>query len=146
MEELKVLGVTERRLKERAAAQAMGIDEAYISELVETFYDRIRADEVLGPIFMQAIPGDWGPHLATMKKFWGAVALSTGAYDGKPVPAHQKHSQITQDHFTRWLNLFEETRRDTAPTPQAAAFFLDRAERIGKSLQLVLFGLNLNRP
>lgn len=92
--------------------------------------------------------GDWDKHLATMKKFWASVALGAGEYDGRPVPAHFKHKEkIQPEHFTRWLGLFEETLKDVAPTPGAAAFFLDRAERIAQSLRYALFGLpSLSEP
>ena len=56
----------------------MGIDEAYISLLVDTFYERIRDHAVLGPIFAEKIGDNWGPHLARMKDFWASVALNAG--------------------------------------------------------------------
>ncbi len=70
----------------RAEAAAIGITEAYISILVDSFYDRIRADEVLGPIFERRIGDDWDPHLARMKAFWGSVALYTGQYSANRFP------------------------------------------------------------
>ena len=39
----------ERRREIQLNADRMGIDDAYISELVETFYARVRADATLGP-------------------------------------------------------------------------------------------------
>jgi len=41
----------ERRAEIKANAAAMGIDDAYISLLVDTFYASIRQHETLGPIF-----------------------------------------------------------------------------------------------
>lgn len=35
------------------------ISEERIRLLVNAFYDKVRADADLGPIFMRAIPGDW---------------------------------------------------------------------------------------
>ncbi len=144
----RVRSAEERRQELRDQAAALGIDEAYVSTLVDTFYTRVRAHPVLGPVFDVAI-SDWGPHLETMKDFWSSVALGTGRYSGRPVPAHAKHRHIQQYHFNLWLALFEQTLRDTAATPEAAAFFLERANRIAQSLQFALFGLNdlpLNRP
>ena len=144
----RVRSAQERREELREQAAALGIDEAYISTLVETFYTRVRAHPVLGPVFDVAI-SDWGPHLETMKDFWSSVALGTGRYSGRPVPAHFKHRHIQQVHFNLWLAVFEQTLRDTAATPEAAAFFLERANRIAQSLQYALFGLEdlpLNRP
>ena len=130
----------EQRIAEKQAeAAAMGVDEAYISTLVDEFYTRVRADEMLGPIFARAITGDWEPHLNTMKDFWSSMVLSTGRYDGRPLPKHMALPGLTQDHFTRWLELFYKTLQDTAPSQQAEDWFIDRAVRIAKSFQLSLF-------
>lgn len=131
---------TQRREQVRANAAAMGVDEAYISTLVETFYSRIRQDETLGPIFNKAIGENWEHHLFRMKHFWASVALNSGTYSGKPVPAHKKHTSIKQEHFAIWLTLFERTLRETAATPQAVDYFMERAKRIAESLQLAMFG------
>ena len=129
----------ERLAERRAEAKAMGIDEAYISTLVDTFYDRVRADDHIGPIFASAIKGDWDPHLATMKDFWSSMALATNRYDGRPLPKHMALSGLTPEHFETWLGLFYKTLQDTAPTQEAEDWFIDRAARIAKSFQLSLF-------
>lgn len=59
----------QKRAEKRAAAEEIGVDAAYIDHLVETFYGKIRDDELLGPIFNQRI-ADWPAHLARMKGFW----------------------------------------------------------------------------
>lgn len=145
MTQTRVRSAEERREEIRANAAAMGIDEAFISTLVETFYARIREHPLLGPIFENAIGDDWDRHLATMKSFWASVALNAGLYSGKPVPAHAKHTQIQPWHFNIWLALFEQTLKDTAPTPGAVLYFMERAERIAQSLQLAMFGLPMGR-
>lgn len=123
-------------------ANAIGVTPAYISTLVDTFYDRIREHDVLGPIFNTAIGDDWDPHLRRMKAFWASVTLSAGLYSGKPVPAHRKHlNMIEREHFEIWLSLFKQTLEDTAPTTACTDYFMVRAERIAKSLQLAMFGI-----
>ncbi|MCC2111416.1 MAG: group III truncated hemoglobin [Hyphomicrobiales bacterium] len=118
----------------------MGIDDAYIDELVESFYARVRRDAVLGPIFDEAIADAWPTHLALMKDFWASVAFNAGRYSGKPVPAHQKLVRIEPGHFGRWLDLFGKTLEDTAPTAAAVDYFMERAARIAESLRLAMFG------
>lgn len=130
-----------RRAEIRAKAAAMGIDEAYIATLVETFYGRIRAHPLMGPIFEEVIGDNWARHLATMKDFWASVAFNAGRYSGKPVPAHKKLAHVEPWHFNIWLALFRQTLEDTAPSPAAVLFFMERAERIAQSLQLAMFGL-----
>ena len=122
----------------RAAASqdirdATGIDEAMIDRLVEGFYDRVRDDALIGPVFAERI-ADWAPHLAQMKLFWSSVALSTGVYEGRPMPKHLP-LPIDARHFDRWLELFVETARDLCP-PVAANNFIERARRIAESLEL----------
>ena len=38
--------------------------------LVDTFYTRVRADELLGPIFDERIQDRWERHLDLMYRFW----------------------------------------------------------------------------
>ena len=116
-----------------------GIDEAMIARLVDGFYDRVRADPLIGPVFNDRI-SDWGPHLEQMRLFWSSVALMSGAYHGRPMP---KHLPLPVDarHFDRWLELFEATARDLCP-PTAADHFIERARRIAESLELGIAGAN----
>jgi len=134
----------EDRFARRQAATARiqdetGIDQEMIDAVVETFYGRVRADPLIGPVFDARI-ADWGPHLAQMKLFWSSVALSTGVYQGRPMP---KHLPLPVDaaHFDRWLELFEATTRDLCP-PAAADHFMERARRIAESLELGIAGAN----
>ena len=129
-----------RRAEIQRRANIIGIDEAYISLLVDEFYRRIRAEKTLGPIFEEAIGDRWDYHLPRMKSFWASVALNAGTYSGQPVPAHKKLSQVEQSHFQTWLALFRQTLQDTAPTPEAVDYFMERANRIAESLQLAMFG------
>lgn len=131
----------ERRRDIQLNADRMGIDDAYISQLVETFYARVRADATLGPVFNKEIGDNWAPHLARMKDFWASVTTNAGRYNGKPVPAHAKLTGVDASHFQVWLGLFRQTLEDTAPSADAIPYFMERAERIAKSLQLAMFGL-----
>ena len=78
-----------------------GLDEAVLRALVHGFYDKVRRDPLLGPIFAARIT-DWAPHLARMVDFWSSVALMTGRYHGQPVPAHTP-LPLDTGHFERWL-------------------------------------------
>ncbi|GMG84026.1 group III truncated hemoglobin [Paralimibaculum aggregatum] len=112
-----------------------GLDEPRLRRLVHRFYDRVRADPMLGPVFAARI-ADWGPHLAKMEAFWSSVALMTGRYHGKPV---ERHADLPVDwaHFERWLALFRETAAETCP-PEGAALVIERAERIARSLHMAV--------
>ncbi len=125
-----------RRIREEAAA--IGIDEAFISRLVDEFYARVRQHPQLGPVFDGTVT-DWPEHLANLKQFWASVALNAGAYSGRPMQAHLRVPAIEPAHFGEWLYLFEQTLRDLAPDERAVEHFMVRAARIGESLKLGLF-------
>lgn len=126
------------RQKIRADAAAIGVDEAFISKLVDEFYSRVQKHEHLGPVFNGAVH-DWPEHLAKLKLFWESVALNAGVYSGNPMRAHLKTKSIEPAHFGEWLHLFEQTLRDIAPTEAAVEYFMVRANRIGESLKMGLF-------
>ncbi len=139
--ETRIRTADERRAEIEAAAAKMGIDDAYISTLVDTFYARVRADPDLGPIFEEKIGDNWDAHLARMKDFWASVALNAGRYSGRPVPKHKELTAVEKRHFTIWLSHFHDVLEETAPTPAAALYFMERAVRIAESLQFAMFGL-----
>ncbi|MEZ5773662.1 MAG: group III truncated hemoglobin [Hyphomicrobiaceae bacterium] len=122
-----------------------GIDDEMIARLVHAFYDRVRADDLLGPVFAARIE-DWGPHLERMCAFWSSVTLLTGTYHGRPMPAHAP-LPVGAEHFDRWLALFAQTAGEICP-PAAAELFVEKARMIAKSLELgiaVHRGLMLGR-
>jgi len=116
-----------------------GITEAMIARLVHAFYDKVRADEVLAPIFDARIH-DWAPHLAQMCAFWSSVALMTGRYHGTPMVKHMP-LPVDAAHFDRWLALFEQTAHEICPG-EAEAHFVERARRIAASLELGVANAN----
>ncbi len=117
----------------------MGIDNAFIDRLVETFYGRVLAHPELGPVFDARLSGRWPEHMAKMKSFWSSVAFRSGAYGGKPVQAHVGVANMTPALFPQWLELFAATLDDIAPNTAVKAWFMATAERIAKSLTLSLF-------
>ena len=110
-----------------------GLDDAMLSRLVHGFYDRVRTDPLLGPVFADQIT-DWGPHLEKMVEFWSSVALMTGRYHGAPMPKHLP-LPVEGEHFDRWLDLFRQTAFEVCP-PQGAEWVIERAERIAGSIHI----------
>lgn len=105
------------------------ITEAEIRDLVFTFYDRVRQDEHLGPVFERSLAGRWAEHLEKMCDFWSSVLLATGRFRGNPVRAHRSVAGIEPAHFDRWLELFEDTACDTL-RPHVATDVVSRAARM----------------
>ena len=113
------------------------IDEPMIKALVHTFYDKVRADPRLGPVFEQRIQ-DWTAHLDRMCSFWSSVALMTGQYHGSPMDKHVR-LPVDSEHFDRWLELFDETVIEVCP-PSARDHLGQIARRVAQSLELGIAG------
>jgi hemoglobin len=112
-----------------------GLDEEVLRQLVHRFYGKVRDDTMLGPIFAERIT-DWPPHLERMVTFRSSVALMTGQYHGRPVPARTP-LPIEAVHFDRWLALFRAAAKETC-TRAGAAHVIERAERIAQSLHIAV--------
>jgi hemoglobin len=117
-------------------ADAAGITEEIIRDVVSEFYRRVRDDDRLGPVFEARIH-DWDAHLVRMVDFWSAALLRSGRYSGRPVQAHRAIPGIAAADFDRWIELFERTVHDLCPTGQAEAFLV-RALRMRNGMIMVL--------
>ncbi|MCI4679739.1 group III truncated hemoglobin [Rhodoblastus acidophilus] len=115
-----------------------GLTEEMMARLVREFYTRARADPDLGPIFEEKLAGHWEEHFSKLTDFWSQIGLRTGRYNGRPLPAHAALG-LEPHHFKAWLDLFAATARDVL-APEAARFFVARANRIAESFQI---GLNI---
>ena len=114
------------------------LDENMVRSVVHGFYDAIRSDDLLGPVFTNQIADDaWPRHLAKMCDFWSATLLRTDRYDGRPLPPHLAIPGLDERHFRRWLQLFRLTVRLICP-PEVAALFMSRALRIAHSFRLAI--------
>lgn len=82
-----------------------------VKVLVNSFYDKIKQDELLGDIFNGIIKDRWPEHLEKMYRFWQTVLLEDHTYFGSPFLPHMK-MPLTKEHFDRWLMLFFETIDD----------------------------------
>jgi hemoglobin len=112
------------------------LDERMIHDVVHGFYDKIRIDDLLGPIFNGMIrEEDWPKHLRKMCDFWSSGFLRTVRYTGAPLQPHLVIPDIGERHFRRWLTLFRETVHAICPPP-VAELFMDRAIRIAHSFRL----------
>ena len=115
------------------------LNRTVIAQLVHEFYDDVRRDPELQPIFEAAIGADWEPHLRRMVEFWSTVMLATHEFQGNVFGTHMALGGIVPEHFQRWLALFEQTARRLF-TPDLADEFLLVARRIAASLQYGFFG------
>ncbi|MEO8415888.1 MAG: group III truncated hemoglobin [Ginsengibacter sp.] len=102
-----------------------------IKMLVDTFYEKVRKDELIGPVFDEKIHDRWPQHLEKMYTFWQTLLLEERTYFGSPFPPHATLS-ISHSHFERWMKLFTQTV-DELFTGSVAA---DAKWRAGKMAEL----------
>lgn len=110
----------------------MPLEKPALAGQVDRFYEKVRVDAQLGPIFNAAVH-DWDEHKQLLTSFRASVALGAGSYRGNPTGAHRTHP-IRVEHFDRWLQLWRETCRKERPEGSAAQM-VEYAERIGSSLK-----------
>ncbi|MCY4780620.1 hypothetical protein ORI89_13250 [Sphingobacterium sp. UT-1RO-CII-1] len=79
-----------------------------ISFLVDTFYQRVQSDELIGPIFNELLDGRWEEHLKKMYTFWQTLLLEEHTYFGSPFPPHAT-MPISAAHFQAWLSIWKST-------------------------------------
>lgn len=111
------------------------LDEAQLAGLVDRFYDKVRIDPLLGPVFGMVVE-DWDAHKVLMTSFWATVALRTGHYRGNPLAKHQP-LPINASHFARWLELWRESAHETLDA-ESAALMIGYADRIGYGMRVGL--------
>jgi hemoglobin len=83
-----------------------------IRKLVDSFYEKVKQDTVIGFIFHDTIGTDWSHHLPIMYSFWSMVLLNEQGYVGNPIKKHidiDKRIPLQPEHYDRWLQLWVET-------------------------------------
>ena len=74
--------------------------------MVDTFYQKVQQDELIGPIFNSRIaPEAWPAHLDRMYTFWTTILLNQPGYSGQPFEKH-RDMPIDAAHFERWVSMF----------------------------------------
>ena len=110
-----------------------------VKQLVDSFYEKVKCDQLIGPIFNDIARVDWNEHLPKLYNFWEDLLFGIDNYNGRPFPPHMK-LDLKPEHFDRWLGLFCETV-DEKFTGFKAEEIKTRAHRIAKN-----FAINLNLP
>ena len=86
-------------------------DLSYIKLLVDTFYGKVRIDDLLGGIFNGILHDRWEEHLEKLYTFWQTILLKEHTYNGRPFRPHAT-LPVEKKHFDRWIFLFHETVDD----------------------------------
>ena len=117
-----------------------------IQLLVDSFYEKVKADNVIGFIFNDIVKVDWSHHLPIMYDFWENTLFYTGSYVGNPMEVHKRLNQtvpLTSEHFQQWLQLFLGTV-DELFAGEKAELAKQRGRSIATLIQLNLAKQNSN--
>ena len=109
-----------------------------IELLVDTFYSKVKADELIGYIFTDIAKVNWEKHLPDMYSFFENMLFYTGSYTGNPMELHKHINRLyplTAEHFTRW-NLLFTTTVDELFTGEKAELAKQRAKSISAVMQI----------
>jgi hemoglobin len=119
-------------------AKESGLTAQLVQHVVIRFYDQIRRDAVLGPIFEDAIGEHWDEHIERIVQFWLTATRLGRGYDGRNfMPRHLMRRSIRAEHLPRWLGLFRETATEQC-SPEGASALIDIAERMAETLEIGL--------
>jgi Truncated hemoglobins len=80
-----------------------------IVQIVDRFYAKVRADDLLGPIFDDIAKVNWEVHLPKLYAFWQTVLFGNGGFRGNPLFVHANllpRTPMDWPRFQRWLDLF----------------------------------------
>jgi hemoglobin len=119
-------------------AVSAGLTEALVRKVIVSFYQKVRGDALLGPIFAEAIGNGWDSHIERIVGFWLTATRLGRGYDGRNfMPAHLRNTSIRADQLPRWFELFRATATEQC-SPQAASVLVDIAERMAETLEIGL--------
>jgi hemoglobin len=116
--------------------------------LINTFYEKVKQDQVIGYIFNDVAKVNWEKHLPVMYDFWENVIFFTGNYNGNPMMVH-KHlnnkTALNTDHFKEWIKLFTQTV-DELFEGEKAELTKQRAMSIATAMQIKIIHENESIP
>lgn len=110
-----------------------------ITRVVHGFYDDVRNDFLLGPVFDRALHGRWDAHLQRLIDFWSTIALGTRSFSGDVLGKHMALEGITPAHFAAWLGLWKK-HTELHCAPHAARDLQGMAHRIARNIFRGYFG------
>lgn len=109
--------------------------------LVDSFYARVREDDVIGFVFNDVAKVNWALHLPKMYAFWEAILFGNAGFKGNPMAVHIQLDQIeplTEAHFDRWKQLWDYTVQTNFFGPTA-----EKAKKQADSIrQLMMLKIN----
>jgi len=113
--------------------------------LVDTFYDKVKANATIGYIFNDIAKVDWENHLPLMYSFWASILLGEHIFSGNPMYKHIQLSKIapmTDKEFSEWLKIFIQTTDELFEGEKAE----EAKTRASNIARLMLHKINTSQP
>ena len=115
-----------------------------IELLINSFYEKVKKDEVIGVIFNEVMHMDWEHHIPIIIDFWDSILLNADVYHKNAMEPHfaiNKIFPLQQQHFERWLKLFTETTDEYFEGP-IATLAKTRARGVAGIMQIKMDQIN----
>jgi hemoglobin len=112
--------------------------------LIDTFYKKVIANDIIGYLFTEVVQLDWEKHIPVMYDFWDSILFGTMTYKGNPIVKHislDKKETLKQEHFDEWLRLWKETIETHFEGEKAA----EAIYRAGLMEKLILYKVEQSR-
>jgi len=119
-------------------------NRADIENLVDTFYQKVKKDDLIAFFFDEVAQLNWEAHMPKMYDFWEMIVFGAGNFRGNPMRTHIDLNQkeaLEKKHFDRWLVLFDATV-DELFEGQKAHLVKTRALSIATVIQMKTFSVN----
>jgi len=116
-----------------------------VVQLVDRFYSKVLADELLKPIFNKIVGQKINDHMPIMYNFWCSILLREQTYTGNVMLKHISiHKQIVlkTEHFDQWIRLWENTINELFLGLNAEE--AKKRARLMKELMLFKIGKSMN--
>ena len=115
-----------------------------IIQLINRFYEQVRADDTIGFIFNDIMKVDWEAHLPVMYDFWETILLDTGSYQKNTMSVHfdvNRKIPLEEKHFKRWIELFNATVNELFEG-EIANLAIKRAKSVAEVMLLKMQQIN----
>jgi len=83
-----------------------------IELLMEKFYDKVKTNDTIGPIFNDVAKVNWAHHIPIICDFWETLLLDSPSYRKNVMEVHfnlNRKIPLEEKHFRAWLKLFTDT-------------------------------------
>jgi hemoglobin len=119
-------------------------NRADVELLINSFYEKVKLDNLIGFFFNDVAKVNWTTHLPVMYNFWENIIFGTPVYQGNPFSPHvalHEKSPMEAKHFEQWQKLFLATVEELFSGPNAE-LTMQRAMSIATVMQFKIAGYN----